>query len=101
MSLTLTELRQRLFKLADQVIDSGEPLIIERRGVRLKLMREDAPAPSSRLKHLVSRELVVGEPLQPEESPAVWTETQTLRAADATAVYRARRSASKSGKRKP
>lgn len=101
MNLTLTELRQHLFKLADQVIDSGEPLIIERRGVRLKLMRDEAPRPTSRLKNLVSRELVVGEPLRPDESPAVWTETRSRRAAEPRTVYRASRGAPKSGKRKP
>lgn len=101
MNLTLTELRQRLFKLADQVIDSGEPLIIERRGVRLKLMREDAPASSSRLKKLVVRELVVGEPLRPDESPAVWTESHSPRAAEPRAVYRTNLGESKPRKRKP
>jgi PHD/YefM family antitoxin component YafN of YafNO toxin-antitoxin module len=42
MKITLTELRQNLFRLADQVVDGGEPLVIERRGVRLKLVRDDA-----------------------------------------------------------
>jgi len=44
MPVSLTELRQRLFELADQVVDTGEPLIVLRRGVRLRLVREDAAA---------------------------------------------------------
>ena len=31
MAVSLTELRQKLFKLADHVVDTGEPLIVERR----------------------------------------------------------------------
>ncbi|GMU42891.1 MAG: hypothetical protein IT479_09670 [Xanthomonadales bacterium] len=74
MSLSLTELRQQLFKLADQVIDSGVPLLIERRGVRLKLVRDDAPEAGGRLQRLKAQALVQGAPLAPDESPALWSE---------------------------
>lgn len=74
-TVTLTELRQRLFQLADQVIESGEPLVIERRGVRLRLVREDAAATKggrlARLK-LRKQSVVVGPALDPHESPAAW-----------------------------
>ena len=43
-TISLTELRQQLFKLADQVVDTGVPLVIERRGIRLRLVREAAQA---------------------------------------------------------
>lgn len=89
MHLTLTELRQQLFKLADQVIDTGVPLLIERRGVRLKLVREDAPAQRSRLQQLKPQSLVQGAPLAPEESPAVWSELPPARVAEDTARYAA------------
>lgn len=88
MTITLTELRQHLFKLADQVADTGEPLVIERRGVRLKLVREDAaPANTSRLKKLIEQPLVQGMPLLPGESPALWGEEDELRVAEDRAPY--------------
>lgn len=71
--ISLTELRQRLFQLADRVVDSGEPLLIERRGVRLRLIREEVELPrEGRLARLVPQEAVVGAPLAPDESPALW-----------------------------
>ncbi|MGH8192748.1 MAG: hypothetical protein ACREP2_15050 [Rhodanobacteraceae bacterium] len=75
-SVTLTELRQRLFQLADHVIESGEPLVIERRGVRLRLVREDAAKDQGgRIARIKPRaqSVVVGPPLDPHESPARWT----------------------------
>ena len=73
--ISLTELRQRLFELADRVVESGEPLVIVRNGVRLKLIREEAVGTEKpgRLSRLVERALVVGPPLDPHESPAEWT----------------------------
>lgn len=41
--ITLTELRKNIFRLADETLDSGEPLLIERNGRRLRL-EEDKPA---------------------------------------------------------
>ena len=73
-ALTLTELRQNLFALADRVVETGEPLVIERRGVRLQLVRVSAPAVEGRLARLEPRDLVIGEPLRPDESPALWME---------------------------
>lgn len=73
-TISLTELRQRLFQLADQVADTGEPLIIMRNGVRLQLTREDATAEKpGRLARLVKRSIVIGPPLDPHESPAEWS----------------------------
>lgn len=89
MTVSITELRQQLFKLADQVIDTGVPLIIERRGVRLKLMRDDAVEMTSRLARLQSRELVLGAPLAPDESPAQWSELPLSKVAQMPADYAA------------
>lgn len=74
-SISLTELRQRLFELADRVVESGEPLTIVRNGVRLQLVREEAAADSKpgRLARLVERDIVIGPPLDPHESPAEWS----------------------------
>ena len=73
-TVTLTELRQRLFQLADRVAESGEPLVIVRNGVRLRLVREEtlAEAPG-RLSRLIKRDVVIGPPLDPHESPAEWS----------------------------
>lgn len=87
MSVSLTELRQQLFKLADQVVDTGVPLVIERRGVRLKLVRDDAPAGAGRLQRLKAQALVQGAPLAPDESPALWSELPPAKVAQATAGY--------------
>lgn len=96
MAVTLTELRQQLFKLADHVVQTGEPLLIERRGVRLKLVREDVQAAPSRLRRLKAQALVQGAPLRPEESPAIWSALPQGRVAEAAAGY-----AVDSGKAKP
>lgn len=78
-SISITELRQRLFQLADRVVETGEPLLIERRGVRLRLVRdeESATKQGGRLARLKPRKqsVVVGAPLDPHESPARWNET--------------------------
>jgi hypothetical protein len=90
-TITLTELRQRLFQLADHVATSGEPLIIIRNGVRLRLVREDAVADTpGRLSRLVKRSIVVGGPLDPHESPAEWS-GNLPRVAEDVAPYAARK----------
>lgn len=80
--ISITELRQRLFQLADHVAETGEPLLIERRGVRLRLVRDDPAAESGgRLARFQPRKqsVVVGAPLDPHESPAQWTEAAVPR----------------------
>jgi hypothetical protein len=93
MNVSITELRQRLFELADAVIQSGEPLLIDRKGVQLKLMRADEQtgAGKGRLARMVSRSIVVGNPLSPEESPARWEEMPQLAQgfAESAASYQA------------
>jgi antitoxin (DNA-binding transcriptional repressor) of toxin-antitoxin stability system len=86
-SISLTELRQRLFELADRVAESGEPLLIVRNGVRLKLVREQPAAVEKpgRLARLVERDIVIGPPLDPQESPAEWSEL--LHVAEPPAEY--------------
>lgn len=98
VSVSLTELRQQLFKLADQVVDTGVPLVIERRGVRLKLVRDDAQAAGGRLQKLKPQLLVQGGPLKPDESPALWSELPAARVAEAAPAYAAK-PARRKGKR--
>lgn len=87
MGLSLTELRQRLFQLADQVAESGVPLEIERRGVRLRLIRVDEQPATGRLARLREQSLVLGKPLDPAESPASWSEVDLPMVAQATPDY--------------
>lgn len=86
-TISLTELRQQLFRLADQVVDTGVPLLIERNGVRLKLVREDAQGSASRLDKLKPQSLVLGAALAPDESPALWSELALAKVAEGAAVY--------------
>jgi len=99
-TISLTELRQRLFQLADHVAETGEPLVIVRHGVRLRLVREEAPAgEGGRLARLIKQSVVVGAPLAPNESPALWNTDLPSKVAEATAKYG--RAASSRGRRKP
>lgn len=73
MLVSLTHFRQNLYALADQVALTGEPLLIERKGVRLKLVLADVPVQAAgRLARLQAQELTIGGPLGPSESPALW-----------------------------
>lgn len=75
VEITLTHLRQNLFALADEVVRTGEPLVIERRGVRLKLIRDEPVAAGpGRLQRLRAQDVIIGPTLEPSESPAVWAE---------------------------
>jgi len=57
--LTLTALRQQLFKIVDQVIQTGIPVEIERKGHRLKIVLDDPP---EKLANLRSHKAIVGDP---------------------------------------
>ncbi len=89
-SISLTELRQRLFQLADHVAETGEPLVIVRNGVRLRLVREEREDGAGRLARLVKRSAVVGAPLDPHESPAAWS-GDILRVAEKATTYAPRK----------
>ena len=54
--MTASKLRQDIYRILDQVLDTGEPVIVERNGRRIRIVAEDAP---SRLRALVRRPGVV------------------------------------------
>ena len=60
MAVTASELRQNLYRLLDEVLESGKPLEIERNGRILRIV----PAQSqSKLDRVVGREdFIVGDP---------------------------------------
>ncbi len=60
MVITASELRQNIYKLLDQVLDSGVPLEIERNGRRLRVIPTDAPPKLDRV--VGHADYVVGDP---------------------------------------
>ena len=57
--ISLTALRQQLFKIVDKVIQTGIPVEIERRGHRLKIVLDDPPR---KLANLRPHNAIVGDP---------------------------------------
>jgi len=58
MAMTASALRRDIYRILDRVLESGEPVVIERNGRRVRISAEDVP---SRLDALVRRpEVVVG-----------------------------------------
>jgi PHD/YefM family antitoxin component YafN of YafNO toxin-antitoxin module len=53
MKITLTQLRANIFKLIDQVLETGTPLEIERKGRRLKIIPEQEV---SKMDKLIARD---------------------------------------------
>lgn len=71
--VTLTTLRQNIFQIADKVLETGEPVVIERHGQRLVL----APETPRRLRveELPRRYAIVGDPDDLVSAPT-WTEAE-------------------------
>ncbi|MGI9016453.1 MAG: type II toxin-antitoxin system Phd/YefM family antitoxin [Euzebya sp.] len=44
MAITASKLRQDIYRLLDQVLETGEPLEIERKGRRLRLVPDERPS---------------------------------------------------------
>ena len=60
MSLSLTEFRANLYKIVDEVINTGVPIEIERKGVKIRLVPEKR---KSKLERLVKhRGTIKGDP---------------------------------------
>jgi antitoxin (DNA-binding transcriptional repressor) of toxin-antitoxin stability system len=60
MSVSASTLRSDLYRLLDRVLETGEPLVIERKGRRLRIVAEAA---GSRLDRLPRRPgAVTGDP---------------------------------------
>ena len=74
--MSLTALRNQLFKVVDEVIRTGVPAVIERKGHRLKIVLEEK---KNKLDNLESHDCIVGDP---DELVALkvgeWVETDNL-----------------------
>lgn len=59
MSITASKLRENIYRVLDEVLETGVPVEIERNGRTLRIVADDKPA---RLRRLVRRpEAVVGD----------------------------------------
>ncbi len=59
MPLTASKLRQNVYRVLDSILATGEPVEIERKGRRLKIVLAEA---SGRLGGLPARDYLTGEP---------------------------------------
>jgi antitoxin (DNA-binding transcriptional repressor) of toxin-antitoxin stability system len=59
-AVTATELRQQIYKLLDEVLESGEPLEVVRKGRRLRVIADEAVDPLGRITPIPG--LIVGDP---------------------------------------
>lgn len=57
--MTASQLRQNIYQLLDQVLETGVPLEIERKGRTLRIVPE---APRSKLDNLKRRDCFIGDP---------------------------------------
>ncbi len=57
--MTASELRQNIYRLLDQVLDTGVPLEVERKGRKLRIVPEP---PRDKLDNLKRRDCLVGDP---------------------------------------
>lgn len=60
MVVTASQLRQNIYRLLDEVAETGVPLEIERRGRRLRIVAVEPPSKLDRI--VVRRDLINGDP---------------------------------------
>ena len=74
--ISLTALRNNLFKIVDQVIQTGNPILLERKGHHLKIVLDEK---KSKLDNLKTRNCIVGDPDDLVQlKVAKWHETDNL-----------------------
>jgi len=59
MAITATKLRQNLYRILDEIIDSGIPVRINRKGEILRIIPEKK---KSKLERLTEHKTIVGDP---------------------------------------
>ena len=74
--MSLTALRNQIFKVVDEVIKTGIPVVIERKGHRLKIVLEEK---KSKLENLKPHDCIIGNPDDLVQlKVAQWTEEGRL-----------------------
>ena len=75
-SMSITALRKKLFKVIDQVIETGIPAEIERKGHIVKIVPGEK---KSKLSNLKKHACIVGDPESLVDlDPVSWEETEKL-----------------------
>jgi len=59
MTVTASQLRNDIYRMLDKVLETGSPLIVERKGRRLKIVCDETP---SKLSRLVKHDCIAGDP---------------------------------------
>ena len=59
MSVTVSKLRRNIYQILDRIIETGQPLEIERKGTKLKITKSKS---STRLGRLPKRDCIKGNP---------------------------------------
>lgn len=59
-TVTATELRQQIYRLLDEVLESGEPLEVVRKGRRLRIVADEPRDPLARITPIEG--LIAGDP---------------------------------------
>jgi hypothetical protein len=74
--ISLTALRNNLFKIVDELIETGNPVELERKGHRLKIVVEEK---KSKLDNLKRHDCIIGNPDDLVDlKVAEWHETEKL-----------------------
>ena len=60
--ITPTQLRKDLYRLLDRIIETGEPLEIERKGVTLQIERKPVMSKLDRARRMARPDVWVGDP---------------------------------------
>lgn len=60
MAMTATELRRDVYNILDEVIETGVPAEIERKGKHLKIIVIEKPSKFDRIKPI--KDLIIGDP---------------------------------------
>lgn len=59
MNVSASTLRSNIYKMLDQVLDTGEPLIVERKGGLIEIAPVSKPG---KLHNLIKHDCIVGNP---------------------------------------
>lgn len=78
MSLSTTQLRQDLYRIVDEILETGKPVIVVRKGRKLRI--SPVAEESGRLSRLVKQSIFVGDPNELTEFDwsEYWTEVANL-----------------------
>lgn len=62
MTISASELRQNIYKLLDEVLETGRPLEVERKGKLLRIWPAETESRLHRLDSLPRRSDIIGDP---------------------------------------